>query len=146
MFPYITSLFGNPHSQTYPTGLLPAKAVERARKQISDAIHAKPSDIIFTSGATESNNMAIKGLVMTNPTRKHIVTTKIEHKIVLVCCEELEKQGYDITYLDVESNGLINIEKLKSVLREDTLLCSFIFVNNEVGVAQPLKEIGELCR
>jgi len=147
MLPYFTEKFGNPHSRTHNYGWEAEKAVEVARKQVADLINAKSKDIIFTSGATESNNIAIKGVARFNKgKKKHIITVQTEHKCVLSSCRALETEGFDVTYLPVQTNGLIRIEDLKKAIRPDTLLVSVMAVNNEIGVCQPLEEIGKICR
>eukprot|EP00485_Elphidium_margaritaceum_P023603 CAMPEP_0202713560 /NCGR_PEP_ID=MMETSP1385-20130828/56124_1 /ASSEMBLY_ACC=CAM_ASM_000861 /TAXON_ID=933848 /ORGANISM="Elphidium margaritaceum" /LENGTH=431 /DNA_ID=CAMNT_0049373953 /DNA_START=194 /DNA_END=1489 /DNA_ORIENTATION=- len=145
---YHVEQWGNPHSSTHLYGWETDEAVENARKQIARLISANPKEIIFTSGATESNNLAIKGLAMF-PRRKekrHIITTQTEHKCVLDSCRHLESQGFDVTYLQVQDNGLVDVEVLRAAIRDDTLLVSCMFVNNEIGVIQPIAEIGALCR
>jgi len=147
MLPYFTEKFGNPHSRTHNFGWEAEKAIEVARKQIADLINAKPKDIIFTSGATESNNIAIKGVARFNKgKKKHIITVQTEHKCVLSSCRALETEGFEVTYLPVQNNGLINLEDLKKAIRPDTVLVSVMAVNNEIGVCQPLEEIGKICR
>jgi len=147
MLPFFTEKFGNPHSRTHNYGWEAEKAIEVARKQVADLINAKPKDIIFTSGATESNNIAIKGLARFNKGKKnHIITVQTEHKCVLSSCRALETEGFEVTYLPVQKNGLISLEELKKAIRPDTLLVSTMAVNNEIGVCQPLEEIGKICR
>jgi cysteine desulfurase len=137
-------IFGNPASP-HIFGLQAKEKVEVARKQVADLIHTVPRNIVFTSGATEANNLAIKGIA--RQTRgKHIITSKTEHKAVLDVCGQLEKEGFEITYLDVLSNGLVDIENLKAALRADTVLVSVMQVNNETGVIQDIKKIGEITR
>lgn len=139
--------FGNPASRSHAFGWNAEQAVTAARLQVADLIHADPREIVWTSGATESNNLAIKGVAHFYQKRgKHIVTAKTEHKAVLDTCRQLEKEGYEVTYLDPESNGLIDLEKLKSALREDTVLVSIMHVNNEIGVIQDIAAIGEITR
>lgn len=144
----MTEEFGNAHSKNHIFGWKAEEYVETARKQIADLINADTKDIIFTSGATESNNLAIKGVAKFNKNEKnHIITTKIEHKCVLESCKYLElKEGFDITYLNVDKDGIINLEELKNVITDKTVLVSIMAVNNEIGVIQPLKEIGKICR
>lgn len=149
MLPYYVSVFGNPHSRTHSFGWNAEAGVEKARKQVADIIKANPKEIIFTSGATESNNAAIKGVVdflLAEKKPVHIITTQIEHKCVLDSCRRLEEQGVKVTYLPVNENGIVDLEKLKSSITKDTALVSIMAVNNEVGSVQPLKEIGEICR
>jgi cysteine desulfurase len=143
MLPYLTSLYGNPHSRTHAYGWEAEEAVEAARKQVADLIGADPREIVFTSGATESNNMAIKGVARFYKAKKsHVITTQIEHKCVLDSCRALESEGMDITYLPVGTNGIINLEELESAMRPETSLVSVMTVNNEIGVRQPVEEIG----
>jgi len=147
MMPLMMDQYGNAHSRTHHYGWEAEDLVEKARKQIADLVGASPREIIFTSGATESNNMAIKGTANFYKAKKrHVITTVTEHKCVLDSCRRLGLDGFDITYLPVESNGLVNLEKLESEIRDDTVLVSVMFVNNEIGVKQPIQEIGEICR
>jgi cysteine desulfurase len=148
MAPYMIGSYGNPHSRTHQFGWESEKVVEVAREQIADLIHAEPKEIIFTSGATESNNLSIKGAAHFYAKRgKHIITTQTEHKCVLDSCRSLEQEGYEVTYLGVEvATGRVDMDELKAVIREDTILVSVMAVNNEIGTLQPLEEIGELCR
>lgn len=147
MLPYLTSVYGNPHSRTHAYGWESEEAVEKGRKQVADLIGADPREIIFTSGATESNNMAIKGVARFYKARKrHIITSQIEHKCVLDSCRVLESEGFDVTYLPVGKNGIINLEDLEAAMRPDTSLVSIMTVNNEIGVLQPVHRIGEMCR
>ncbi|XP_055937565.1 cysteine desulfurase-like [Argiope bruennichi] len=147
MLPYLVSNYGNPHSRTHAYGWESEAAVEKARKQVADLIGADPKDVIFTSGATESNNIAVKGVAHFYAERKkHIITTQIEHKCVLDSCRVLETEGFDVTYLPVQQNGILNMETLEAAIRPDTSLVSVMMVNNEIGVKQPVKEIGALCR
>jgi cysteine desulfurase len=147
MMPYFMGQFGNPHSKTHQYGWETEKATEAARAQVAELIGASAKEIIFTSGATESNNMAIKGVANFYKSRRnHIITTQTEHKCVLDSCRHMELAGFDVTYLPVQSNGLIKIEDLVAAINPNTLLVSVMGVNNEIGVVQPLKEIGEICR
>ncbi|KAI9483325.1 MAG: cysteine desulfurase [Benjaminiella poitrasii] len=147
MLPYMTELYGNPHSRTHQYGWETEKAVERARENIAKLINADPKEIIFTSGATESNNISIKGVARFYKNKKrHIITTQIEHKCVLESCRTLQEEGFDVTYLPVQSNGRIDLKKLEDAIRPDTAIVSIMTVNNEIGVMQPIEEIGELCR
>ncbi len=147
MIPYLTEKFGNPASRSHPFGWEAEAAVEQARQEVAALVNADPKEIIWTSGATESNNLAIKGAAHFYAGKgKHIVTVKTEHKAVLDTCRELERQGFEATYLDVEPNGLVDLDKLKEAIRPDTILVSVMFVNNEIGVIQPIAEIGEVCR
>ncbi|MCW8988240.1 MAG: IscS subfamily cysteine desulfurase [Gammaproteobacteria bacterium] len=139
--------FGNPASSSHEFGWKAEEAVEQARKDVADLINANPKEIIFTSGATESDNLAIKGIAhFYNKKGKHIITCKTEHKAVLDSCRQLEREGYEVTYLDPEDNGLIDLGKLKAAFRDDTILVSIMHVNNEIGVIQDIKAIGELTR
>jgi len=149
MMQYMTTdgFYGNPASRSHKFGWQAEEAVDIARNQIADLINADPREIVFTSGATESNNLAIKGAAnFYSKKGKHIITSKTEHKAVLDTCRELERQGFEVTYLDPESNGLIDIKKLNEAIREDTILVSIMHVNNEIGVIQDIAEIGEMCR
>ncbi len=139
--------FGNPASRSYRFGWMAEEAVDVARNQISDALNCDPREIVFTSGATESNNLAIKGVAEGYADKgKHIITVNTEHKAVLDTCEYLESQGYEITYLNVQQDGLVNLSDLENALREDTILVSVMHVNNELGVIQDVESIGEICR
>jgi len=147
MIPYLTEHFGNPASRSHAFGWETEKAVEEAREQVAALINADPKEIVWTSGATEGNNLAIKGAAQFYKGKgKHIITQKTEHKAVLDTCRELERQGFEVTYLDPEQNGIIDLEKFKAAIRPDTILVSIMFVNNEIGVIQPVEEIGEICR
>jgi cysteine desulfurase len=149
MLPFLTGLYGNPHSRTHAYGWETDKAVEQARQHVADLIGADPKEIIFTSGATESNNMSIKGVARffgRSGKKKHIITCQTEHKCVLDSCRHLQDEGFDVTYLPVNSTGLIDMAELEAAMRPDTALVSIMTVNNEVGVIQPIKEIGQLCR
>ena len=148
MMPHMTRMYGNPHSRTHVFGWEAEEATEVARKQVADLCGADAKEIIFTSGATESNNASIKGIARFYKSRgkTHIITTRTEHKCVLDSCRILEMEGFDVTYLPVMSNGLIDMAELEAAMRPETGLVSVMFVNNEIGVIQPMKEIGELCR
>ena len=147
MAPYWTEKFGNPHSRNHHFGWEAEDAVEIARGHVADLIGASPKEVIFTSGATESNNLAIKGVAkFYGDKRNHIITCVTEHKCVLETCRSLQQDGFDVTYLHVKENGLVDLDDLKAAMTENTLLVSIMAVNNEIGVIQPLKEIGELCR
>jgi cysteine desulfurase len=147
MIPYLTEYFGNPASRSHAFGWKAEEAVEEARAHVAALINADPKEIVWTSGATEGNNLAIKGAANFHKTKgKHIVTQKTEHKAVLDTCRELERHGFEVTYLEVEPNGIVSLEKFKAALRPDTILVSILMVNNEIGVIQPVWEIGELCR
>ena len=147
MMPFFTEKFGNPHSRNHKYGWETEEAVEEARKQVADIINANPKEIIFTSGATESNNLALKGVgSFYKNKRNHIITCVTEHKCVLDTARHLEQDGFEVTYLPVQENGLIDLEELKAAMTDNTLLVSIMAVNNEIGVIQPIKEIGQLCR
>ena len=147
MLPYFTDLYGNPHSRTHLYGWESEDAVEKARAQVASLIGASPKEIIFTSGATESNNIAIKGVAhFYRDKKRHVITTQTEHKCVLDSCRHLQQEGFDVTYLPVKADGLVDLEALRGAIRDDTALVSVMAVNNEIGVIQPLAEIGRLCR
>ncbi|WP_348634868.1 IscS subfamily cysteine desulfurase [Thauera sp. GDN1] len=147
MIPWLTEQFGNPASRSHAFGWEAEKAVEEAREQVAALVNADPKEIIWTSGATESNNLAIKGAAHFYQGKgKHLITVKTEHKAVLDTVRELEREGFEATYLDVQENGLIDLEVLKAAIRPDTIVVSVMFVNNEIGVIQPIAEIGEICR
>ncbi len=147
MMPYFTAKFGNPHSRSHSFGWEAEEAVDTARLQVAELIGADEREIIFTSGATESNNLAIKGVGgFYKDRRDHIITVKTEHKCVLESCRRLEQEGFSVTYLDVRPDGLIDLEQLAAAITERTVLVSIMAVNNEIGVIQPLAEIGALCR
>ena len=147
MIPYLTETFGNPASNSHAFGWTAEEAVEKARADIAALINADPKEIIFTSGATESDNLAIKGAANFYKTKgKHLITVKTEHKAVLDTMRELERQGFEVTYLGVQENGLIDLEELKAAIRDDTILISVMWVNNEIGVVQDIPAIGEICR
>ncbi|MBV2090228.1 MAG: IscS subfamily cysteine desulfurase [Candidatus Thiodiazotropha sp. (ex Ctena orbiculata)] len=139
--------FGNPASRSHAFGWAADEAVGKARQQVADLVNADPKEIVWTSGATESNNLAIKGVAEFYVKKgRHIITCKTEHKAVLDTCRQLERQGYEITYLDPEPNGLIDLQRLESALRDDTILVSIMHVNNEIGVIQNIEAIGEMTR
>ncbi|TAH47891.1 MAG: IscS subfamily cysteine desulfurase [Betaproteobacteria bacterium] len=147
MIPWLTEQFGNPASRSHAFGWAAEKAVEEAREEVAKLVNADAKEIIWTSGATESNNLAIKGAAHFYQGKgKHIITLKTEHKAVLDTFRELEREGFEATYLDVQENGLLDLEAFKAALRPDTILVSVMFVNNEIGVIQPIAEIGEICR
>lgn len=148
MYPYFVEDFGNCHSNSHCFGWKTHDAVEKARKQVADLINAKPENIIFTSGATESNNLAIKGVARANktPNKNHVISVCTEHKCVLESVKSLKKEGFDITLLPVQHDGLISLDDLKNAITEKTILVSVMGVNNEIGVIQPLKEIGKICK
>ncbi len=139
--------FGNPASRSYRFGWMAEEAVDIARNQVSDALNCDPREIVFTSGATESNNLAIKGVAEGYASKgKHIITVNTEHKAVLDTCEYLQAQGFDVTYLQVGADGLVNLSELETAMRDDTILVSVMHVNNELGVTQDIESIGKLCR
>lgn len=139
--------FGNPASRSHRYGWQAEELVDIARNNIAELVNADPREIVFTSGATESNNLAIKGAANFYAKKgKHIITAKTEHKAVLDTCRELERQGFEVTYLDVQANGLVDLNVLESAMREDTVLVSIMHVNNEIGVRQDIAKIGEMCR
>ena len=147
MIPYITEHFGNPASRSHPYGWEAENAVETARGHVAALVNADPREIVFTSGATESNNLAIKGVAQFYHDKgKHIITVKTEHKAVLDTCRELERQGFEVTYLDVLENGLLDLDAFKAAIRPDTILASVMHVNNEIGVIQDIATLGEICR
>jgi cysteine desulfurase len=147
MVPWLYEQFGNPASRSHSFGWDAEAAVEQARVDVASLVNADPREIVWTSGATESNNLAIKGAATFYAERgKHIITVKTEHKAVLDPCRELERQGYEVTYLNVQENGLVDLGVLKAAIRPDTVLVSIMFVNNEIGVIQDVETIGEICR
>ncbi|WP_118853083.1 IscS subfamily cysteine desulfurase [Neisseria meningitidis] len=147
MIPYLTETFGNPASNSHAFGWEAEEAVEKARADIAALINADSKEIVFTSGATESDNLAIKGAANFYKTKgKHLITVKTEHKAVLDTMRELERQGFEVTYLGVQENGLIDLEELKAAIRDDTILISVMWANNEIGVVQDIPAIGEICR
>ena len=147
MIPYITEHFGNPASRSHPYGWEAEDAVETARGHVAALVNADPREIVFTSGATESDNLAIKGVAQFYHDKgKHIITVKTEHKAVLDTCRELERQGFEVTYLDVLENGLLDLDVFKAAIRPDTILASVMHVNNEIGVIQDIATLGEICR
>ena len=147
MIPWLTEQFGNPASRSHAYGWAAEAAVEEAREQVAALVNADAKEIIWTSGATESNNLAIKGAAHFYEGKgKHIITVKTEHKAVLDTVRELEREGFEATYLDVQENGLIDLDVLKAAIRPDTVVVSVMCVNNEIGVIQPIAEIGEICR
>jgi cysteine desulfurase len=147
MIPYLREQFGNPASRSHSYGWAAEHAVEEAREQVAALVNADPREIIWTSGATESDNLAIKGAAHFYKSKgKHIITVKTEHKAVLDTCRELEREGFEVTYLDVKDDGLIDLDVLKAALRPDTILVSVMYVNNEIGVIQDIEAIGEICR
>ena len=147
MIPYLTEFFGNPASRSHAFGWKAEEAVEEARAHVAALLGADPKEIVWTSGATEGNNLAIKGAAHFYRTKgKHLVTQKTEHKATLDTTRELERQGFECTYLDVEPDGILDLKKFEAALRPDTIVVSIMMVNNEIGVIQPIAEIGEICR
>ena len=146
MMPYLTEEYGNA-SSIYKLGRNTRNAVETAREKIAKAINAEPDEIYFTSGGTESDNTAIRGIAYHNKKKgNHIITSKIEHPAILETCKQLEKEGFEITYLNVDKNGIIDLEQLKSSIKETTILVSIMFANNEIGTIEPIKEIGAIAK
>jgi cysteine desulfurase len=153
MMPYFTIDYGNPHSESHVYGLRAMTAIDAAREQVAALIHGDPREIVFTSGATEANNLALKGAAhfarehpTAGPARNHIVTLTTEHKCVLESCAALEREGFSVTYLPVAENGLLSLAVFEAALTERTLIVSVMAAHNEIGVIQPLAEIGALCR
>jgi cysteine desulfurase len=147
MIPWLREHFGNPASRSHAWGWEAEAAVEKARQQVADLINADPREIVWTSGATESDNLALKGAAHFYKTRgKHLITVKTEHKAVLDTMRELERQGFEVSYLDVKEDGMLDLDVLKAAIRADTILVSVMFVNNEIGVVQDVAAIGALCR
>ncbi|XP_004288293.1 PREDICTED: cysteine desulfurase 1, mitochondrial-like [Fragaria vesca subsp. vesca] len=147
MLPYYLTRYGNPHSRTHMYGWESDSAVETARAQVADLIGASPKEIVFTSGATECNNISVKGVMhFYRDKKRHVITTQTEHKCVLDSCRHLQQEGFEITYLPVKPDGLIDLDQLRAAIRPDTGLVSVMAVNNEIGVIQPMEEIGEICK
>ena len=148
MLPYMIERFGNPHSRTHYYGWESEKAVEKARAQVARLIGADPKEIVFTSGATESNNISVKGVAKfyANDKKRHVITTQIEHKCVLDSCRSLENEGFSVTYLPVKKSGQIDLEEFVKAITPNTILASVMTINNEIGVIQPVEEIGRICR
>src|SRR5947208_8820774 len=147
MIPWLSEHFGNPASRSHAWGWEAEEAVEKARGYVAELINADPREIVWTSGATESNNLALKGAAQFYKTRgKHLITVKTEHKAVLDTMRELERQGFEVTYLDVQEDGLLDLDAFKAALRPDTILASLMLVNNEIGVIQDVAAIGAMCR
>ncbi|KAI9598450.1 pyridoxal phosphate-dependent transferase [Syncephalis fuscata] len=147
MLPFMTQQYGNPHSRTHQYGWESEVAVDAARAEVASLINADPKEVVFTSGATESNNLCIKGVAnFYRERKKHIITTQTEHKCVLDSCRFLQEEGFDVTYLPVSQGGLIDLAELEKAIRPDTALVSIMTVNNEIGVIQPMAEIGRICR
>ena len=147
MIPYLTEFFGNAASRSHAFGWKAEEAVEQARSHVAALINADPKEIVWTSGATEGNNLAIKGAAHFYKTKgKHIITQKTEHNAVLDTCRDLERHGFEVTYLDVEQNGIVSLERFEAAIRPDTILASIMMVNNEIGVIQPVGQIAEICK
>ena len=149
MLEYMTTdgMYGNPASRSHSFGWDADEAVSQSRQHVADLINADPREIVWTSGATESDNLAIKGAAHFYKKKgKHVITIKTEHKAVLDACRQLEREGFEVTYMEPMANGLIDIEKLESEIRDDTVLISIMHVNNEIGVIQDIEAIGELAR
>lgn len=147
MIPYLCEKFGNPASRSHAYGWEAEKAVEEARAEVARYINADPREIVWTSGATEADNLAIKGVAHFYKDKgKHLITVKTEHKAVLDSMRHLETEGFEVTYMDVEENGLLDLAKLEAAIRPDTTLVSVMAVNNEIGVIQDIAAIGEMCR
>ncbi|VCU70336.1 Cysteine desulfurase [Pigmentiphaga humi] len=147
MVPWLYEHFGNPASRSHAYGWEAEEAVENARAQVAALVNADPREIVWTSGATESDNLAIKGAAHFYAERgKHVITVKTEHKAVLDTCRELEREGFEVTYLDVQEDGLLDLEVFKAAIRPDTILASVMYVNNEIGVIQDIPALGEICR
>ena len=147
MLPYFSEMYGNPHSRTHQFGWESEKAVEEGRERIAKLINADPKEIIFTSGATEANNLAIKGIsrFYKSDTKNHIITSQTEHKCVLDSCRVLQQQGFKVTYLPVDDGGRIRLSELQSAITPETIMVSLMTVNNEIGVIQPMEDIGAIC-
>ncbi|MGC8504359.1 MAG: IscS subfamily cysteine desulfurase [Acidithiobacillus sp.] len=147
MLPYLTFEFGNAASRSHPYGWTAEKAVEKARGQVAMAIHADPREIVWTSGATESTNLALKGAAHFYQGKgKHIITLRTEHKATLDTCRQLEREGFEVSYVEVQENGLVDLAAFAAAIRPDTILASVLYVNNEIGVIQPMEEIGRILR
>ena len=146
MLPYLQENYGNP-SSVYSIGITSKEAIENSRKKVAKAIGCEDNEIYFTAGGSESDNMIIKGIAKANKSKgKHIITTKIEHLAILNTCRELEEEGFEVTYLDVNENGIVSIDELKRNIRADTILISIMFANNEIGTIQPIEEIGKVAK
>lgn len=145
MLPYLSIEYGNP-SSIYSIGRSAKRAVEEARKRVASLINCRPEEIYFTSCGSESDNTALKGIAYSNKEKgKHIITSKIEHPAILHTCQNLEKNGFDVTYIDVDKDGFVNLESLKKSIRNDTILISIMFANNEIGTIQPIEEIAKIA-
>lgn len=146
MMPYFTEYYGNA-SAIYRIGRDSKRAIEEAREKVAKVLNCKPSEIYFTSGGSESDNTAIKGIVRANRIKgNHIITSKIEHPAVIETCKELEKEGFEVSYIGVDENGIINIDELENAIKPETILISVMFANNEIGTVEPIKKIGEIAR
>src|SRR5688572_32841166 len=147
MIPWLTQNFGNPASRSHAFGWEAEEAVENARAEVAKLVNCDPKEIVWTSGATESDNLALKGAAHFYKTKgKHLITVKTEHKAVLDTMRELEREGFEVTYLDPKPDGLVDLKKFEAALRPDTIVASVMHVNNEIGVIQPIEQMGELCR
>lgn len=145
MIPYLSIEYGNP-SSIYSIGRVAKRAIEEARKRVASLINCKPEEIYFTSCGSESDNTALKGIAYANKDKgKHIITSKIEHPAILHSCQNLEKNGFEVTYLDVDKDGFVNLETLKNSVRKDTILISIMFANNEIGTIEPIEEIAKIA-
>ena len=146
MLPYLKENYGNP-SSAYKIGRNNKKIIERARKKVAEILNANPNEIYFTSGGSESDNMALKGIALGNVDKgKHIITSTIEHPAILDTCKELEREGFEISYIDVDNKGIVDLKKLEKEIRKDTILISIMFANNEIGTIQPINEIGQIAK
>ena len=146
MLPYLRENYGNP-SSAYRIGRENKNIIENIRKQVADVLNANSNEIYFTSGGSEADNMAIKGVAYANQNKgKHIITSKIEHLAILDSCKELEKQGFEVTYINVNTEGFVDLEELEKAIRDDTILISIMFANNEIGTIEPIKEIGDIAK
>ena len=147
MLPFLTHDFGNAASRSHPYGWTAEKAVEKARQQVADAIHADPREIVWTSGATEATNLALKGAAhFYSGKGKHLITLRTEHKATLDTCRQLEREGFEVTYLEVQEDGLVDLQAFEAAVRPDTIIASVLYVNNEIGVVQPIEAIGKILR
>ena len=146
MFPYLSVEYGNP-SSIYSIGRNAKRAIEEARKRVASLINCKPEEIYFTSCGSESDNAALKGIAYANiDNGKHVITSKIEHPAIIHSCQNLEKHGFDVTYLDVDKDGFVNLETLKNSIRKDTILISIMFANNEIGTIEPIEQIAKIAK
>ena len=146
MLPYFSESYGNP-SSIYKIGRDNKKAIEDSREKVANVLNCEPQEIYFTAGGSESDNMALKGIAYANKNKgNHIITSKIEHPAILETCKQLEKEGFEVSYVGVDENGILDLEELKSAIKPTTTLISVMFANNEIGTIQPIKEIGELAK